>query len=66
MRPAPILTSGWKERYNFQIRADAFNGFNHPDFGVPSASISNPASIGVVSSTVGEARTLELAAKFSF
>jgi hypothetical protein len=56
----------WKERYNLQVRADAFNVFNHPNFGVPSASISNPASMGVVSSTVGEARTLEFAAKFSF
>ena len=56
----------WKERYNLQLRADAFNVFNHPNFGVPSASISNPASMGVVSSTVGEARTLEFAAKFSF
>ena len=56
----------WKERYNLQIRADAFNVFNHPNFGVPSVSISNPASMGVVSSTVGEARTLEFAAKFSF
>jgi hypothetical protein len=56
----------WKERYNLQLRADAFNVFNHPNFGVPSASISNPASMGVISSTVGEARTLEFAAKFSF
>jgi hypothetical protein len=56
----------WKERYNLQVRADAFNVFNHPNFGVPSASISNPASMGVISSTVGEARTLEFAAKVSF
>ena len=56
----------WKERYNLHLRADAFNVFNHPNFAVPSASISNPASMGVVSSTVGEARTLEFAAKFSF
>lgn len=57
---------GWKERYNLQLRADAFNVFNHPDFSVPSAAVSNPSSIGKITSQVNENRTMEFAAKFSF
>jgi hypothetical protein len=56
----------WREQYNLQLRVDAFNVFNHPNFGVPSSAVSNPSSIGVISSQVGENRTIEFAAKFSF
>jgi hypothetical protein len=58
----------FQERYKLQLRADAFNVFNHPNFGVPSAAVTNPASIGVISSLSGgyEARTVEFAAKFNF
>jgi Carboxypeptidase regulatory-like domain/TonB dependent receptor len=56
----------WKERYNLQIRADAFNVFNHPNFSVPGAAVSNPSSIGRITSQVNENRTMEFAAKFSF
>jgi hypothetical protein len=54
------------ERYRVQLRGDVFNVANHPNFSVPSASISNPASEGVVSSVVNEARTIEFGAKFNF
>jgi len=57
---------GWKERYNLQIRADAFNVFNHPNFSVPSAAVSNPSSIGRITSQVNENRTMEFGAKFRF
>jgi hypothetical protein len=56
----------FRERYKLQLRADAFNVFNHPNFGVPSAAITNPTSFGVISSTVGEARTIEFGGKFNF
>jgi len=32
----PDEKTTWKERYNLQVRADAFNVFNHPNFGVPA------------------------------
>jgi hypothetical protein len=56
----------FRERYKLQLRGEVFNVFNHPNFGVPSAAISNPASVGVISSVVNENRTIEFAAKFTF
>ena len=54
------------ERYKLQLRGEVFNVANHPNFGVPSSAISNPASFGVISSVVNENRTIEFAAKFNF
>jgi hypothetical protein len=59
-------TTSIGERYRMVLRADAFNVANHPNFSVPSSSISNPASNGVISSVVNENRTMEFGAKFSF
>ena len=54
------------ERFKLQLRAEVFNIANHPNFSVPSASLSTPSSFGVISSVVNENRTVEFAAKFSF
>jgi len=54
------------ERYRLQLRGETFNVFNHPNFSVPSAAITNPASFAVISSVVNENRTVEFAAKFNF
>jgi Carboxypeptidase regulatory-like domain/TonB dependent receptor len=54
------------ERYRVQLRAEVFNVANHPNFSVPSSAISNPASVGVISSVVNESRTMEFGAKFNF
>jgi hypothetical protein len=54
------------ERYRIQLRGEVFNVFNHPSFGVPSAAVSNPTSIGVISSVVSGSRTIEFASKFNF
>lgn len=59
-------TIAFAERYKIQLRGDVFNVANHPNFSVPSASISNPASEGIVSSVVNENRTIEFGAKFNF
>jgi hypothetical protein len=58
----------WKERVNLQLRMDAFNVFNHPNFAVPNGAISNPANVGAITSvaTGSENRTVEFAAKLSF
>jgi Carboxypeptidase regulatory-like domain len=59
----------WRERYNVQLRADAFNVFNHPNFNTPNSNISN-SNVGTITSTAGtpsyEARTMEFAIKFNF
>lgn len=61
-----VKNTSFGERYRVQLRGEVFNVFNHPNFGVPSAAISNPASVGVISSVVNENRTMEFGAKFNF
>jgi hypothetical protein len=52
--------------YNLQLRAEAFNVFNHPNFGAPSSSITNPSTVGVISTLLGPNRTIEFGVKFNF
>jgi len=54
------------ERVSLQLRADAFNTFNHPNFGNPNATITSPASVGTITSQNGESRTVEFAGKIIF
>jgi hypothetical protein len=56
----------FKERINLQLRMDAFNAFNHPNFSTPNAAVSNPSNFGQITATTGENRTVEFAAKLSF
>jgi hypothetical protein len=50
------------------LRLDAFNVLNHPNFGNPSANISNTASAGVITATNSNQpnRVLQLGGKFVF
>jgi hypothetical protein len=62
------------EKHNVQFRAEAYNVFNHPDFGFVAANlnINNPASFGKFSQTLGtqngsgSSRTLQLALRYDF
>ena len=54
-----------REEMKFQFRAEAFNVFNTPQFGQPNASIGN-VQAGVISSTVGNPRQLQLALRFQW
>jgi len=62
------------ERLNFQIRADAFDLFNHPNYGQPNRVLNSLGSttFGFITSTrfptgdSGSSRQLQLAAKFQF
>jgi len=49
-----------------EIRAEAFNLLNHPNFGPPGRDINTPQTFGIVTSTVGNPRLIELVAKFFF
>ncbi len=53
-----------KERLHFQFRCDAFNLFNHANFGNPSATFGT-SSFGNITSAAA-ARSLQLGAKLSF
>ncbi len=69
-----LKNTRFHERYNVQFRADAFNLFNHPNFGQPNRSVSSAAgnTFGQITSTrfpvgdSGSSRQLQLALKFIF
>jgi hypothetical protein len=58
-------------RYRLQLRADAFDLFNHPNFGPPGNVVGSP-TFGKISRTrlptgeAGSSRQIQLAAKVSF
>jgi hypothetical protein len=53
------------ERWKVQLRADAFNLFNHPQFGFPDASIGSK-TVGKITSTIADNRDIQLALKIEF
>jgi hypothetical protein len=59
-----IRTFKLTERFGLNVRAEAFNAWNHTNFGNPNASIGTP-SAGIISSAAA-ARILQLAVKVSF
>ena len=64
-----MLTSG--NRYRVQLRVDAFDLFNHPNFGPPGNVVGSP-TFGKISRTrlptgeAGSSRQIQLVAKLSF
>ena len=48
-----------------EFRVEAFNAFNHPNFGTPSATIGSTTQAGVITS-VGSARVVQLSGRYSF
>jgi hypothetical protein len=61
------------ERFALNMRAEAFNLFNHAEWGIPNANFSSSSSFGTITSVVnsgttgtGTARELQFAARLSF
>ena len=54
-----------KDQMRFELRAEAFNVFNHPQFGQPNPNIGN-AQVGAITSTVGNPRQLQMGLRFQF
>jgi hypothetical protein len=54
-----------REPLILQFRAEAFNAFNHPQFGQPNATIGT-GSAGTITSIVGNPRNLQLALRLQF
>ena len=64
-------TAVWKtfplgERFKLDFRAEAFNVFNHPNWGNPAASLSSPSTMGFISSGSGDPRIMQMALKVTF
>jgi len=55
------------EKYRFQFRADAYNVFNHTNFGLPDPSLSD-GTFGVLTSQAGNepSRVMQFALRFDF
>lgn len=56
----------FREGARIDFRVEAFNLFNHPQFGSPNADFNSPTTFGVVNSTVNNPRLFQLALKFAF
>jgi hypothetical protein len=54
------------ERFNTQFRAEAYNIINRGIFSNPNANINTPATLGKVSSTSADNRSIQLAIKVLF
>jgi hypothetical protein len=56
---------GFTERWHLEFRAEAFNLFNTPEFGLPNATLG-VATTGVISSVINPQRELQLALRIAF
>ena len=55
----------WSERFRFQLRADASNVFNHPNWSDPNVNLSS-AVFGLIQTKSGGGRIVQLQAKIYF
>jgi TonB dependent receptor len=55
-----------RERFNLELRLEAFNAFNRVIFGTPNSDISVPQSFGFITSQANLPRTAQIAMKLNF
>ncbi len=64
------LTIGKKfyttEKQYFDFRLEMYNAFNHANFNTPARSLTNLTSFGVITSTIGNPRTMQVGLKYYF
>ena len=49
-----------------ELRAEAFNALNHPNWTAPGRNIGDLNTFGIITGTVNEPRIIQLAVKFYF
>ena len=54
------------ERTGFQFRAEAFDAFNHPNWGGPSDNPTNLSTFGKITGKSGDVRNLQLSLRYYF
>ena len=54
-----------RERFRLQLRSEAFNLFNHPNFGLPASNLGAPG-VGIIGSVINPERQIQMAVKLSF
>lgn len=54
------------EKFNFQFRAEAFNTFNHPNWGSVSLNPTNLSTFGKVTGKTNDVRNLQLSLRVQF
>jgi outer membrane receptor protein involved in Fe transport len=59
-------SSAITENQSVMFRAEFFNVFNHPNFGVPNSTVSAGSLFGVINSNVGSPRNIEFSLRYSF
>ncbi|MDQ6665089.1 MAG: TonB-dependent receptor, partial [Acidobacteriota bacterium] len=55
----------YRERFRLQLRGEAFNLLNHPNFGLPAMAIGAPG-VGIIGTVVNPERQIQLAMKLYF
>jgi len=55
-----------REYGSFEFRLEGFNALNHPSFGYPTATIGSTTTAGVISSTTGNQRLVQISGRYSF
>jgi hypothetical protein len=58
----------WNERYRLQFRAEAYNAFNHTNFGIPNATETAGPAFGQLTTQAGQEpdRVMQFALRFDF
>ena len=53
-------------RARLEVRIEAFNAFNHPNFGLPDNYVDDGESAGTITSTSLSQRQIQFGARFAF
>jgi hypothetical protein len=54
------------ENSKLQFQVNAFNVFNHPNFGRPGGNLNSAATVGKSTFTINGARVMQMALRFDF